>query len=521
MPDTPAVLSKVASLFAALKRTIEKIADPFDTDEFRRKCPAPPGYSRRLHCCRRGSLPPNFECGIWTRAPEVPPQLRELIELGLNDCDIINWPREALTSKDQPLAALWDPLPPPGYSAFELMNELKRPANVDPVTFMINQLISLTMEKRYYKVEYHQGEEVRKWLENDELTARTEMCPRYSVEQILEFLCVPGGLSTLYYIQRLYEIEFVRRFRPFETSFLIKQFRGGLTPIYPDSPAYVYLRSESPALLPEIPKLRVHPRASYSRVFEFDQIHPLNHVYVAFANTPHHLYCLPMKVTLLDFAILLSVLTPVGRQCVCEFYNKRGRIPAVLYWTWVAGASQTGEGFNVNRIFASSYASMTDCFAASIPLRRDAICDIHCRADCGANIILRSKLKLDEFSDSFEWVLPNLLTSCTTLFWDYAQWSPTGPNLVMPNITNCGILGPDYTSIVASNGRYYYRVVRHGMQRDIPLTRYPSHADLMSEELQRAVDQVFAPTANAAERTVEGESPLSNPALSSAGSARV
>lgn len=507
-------------MFAALRRTIEKIVDPFDTDEFRRNCPAPTGCSHRLHCARRGLLPQSFECGIWTHGAEVPPHLRELVELGLNDCDMVNWPREALAPKDLDLAKLWDPLPPPGYSAFELINSLKRPADVDPVTFMINQLIQMTFEERYCVVKYVHGEEVREWLDSYDFGSRRTSVARFTVEELLSYLNVAQGIVTLQYIQRLYEIEFVRRFRPYETSFLISQFRKGLKPLYRGSPAYVYLRTDCPARLPEVPKLRFHPKTIYSRIFEFEETHPLNYVYVAFGRTPHHLYCLPAQITLLDFALLLSVLTPVGRQCLCDFYNKHGKIPAVLYWTWVVGASQSGEGFEIHRVSPFARVRTFDCFARKIPMNRESIRHMHCRADCGPTIILRSHLKLDDFSAPFEWVLPDLLALCTEISFSGVQWSPLGPNYVSTDITNCGILGPDFTSLVCSQGRYYYRVIRHGQQRDIPLTRYPSHADLRSDELRQAVDRAFAPNVGGAECSVEGESPLSNPALSSAGPTR-
>lgn len=517
--DRRTVLSLVASLFTALKRAVEKIADPFDTDEFRRNCPAPPGTSHRLHCHRRGSLPPKFECGIWTRTSEVSPQVRKLVELGLNDCDMVNWPREALSSKDQELARLWDPLPPPGYSAFELINNVKRPADVDPITFMIREVIRMTMEDRFYHVEYVNGKEVRHWLEADELTAYRVSVPTVTENQILAFLNVPNAPVVMQYLQRLYEIEYVRRFRPYETSFLVSQFRGGLKPIYYDSPAYVYMRTNCPLGLPTCPKRRKFPKATYSNVFEIEGNHPLNHVYVAFCNTPHHLYCLPAQVTLLEFALLLSALTPVGRQCVCDFYNKRGKIPAVLYWTWVTGATADGRKFRTNVVRNDLAYRVGKCMASEMRMCLLNIRDVHCRADFGANITLIGKLPLDEFSDAFEWVFPNLLKESQQVFYNL-EWNPQGPTLLPGNITSCGILGPDYTSLVSYCGRYYYRVSRHGTTRDIPLTRYPSHADLSSEELQRAVDQAFAPTVNVAERTVEGSSPLSNPALSGVGSAR-
>lgn len=538
MPDKPTILSLVASLFSAIKKTIQQIVDPFDTDEFRRNCPAPSGYSHRLHCCRRGSLPPKFECGIWTHDAEVLPQLRELVEMGLNDCDVLNWPREALASTDRELSALWDPLPPPGYSPFELINKLKRPADVDPITFMIDQLIKMTSVERYYKVEYICGQEVRRWLESDELTAYKTLVPKYSADEILTLLNVVDGTVVLRYIQRVYEIEYVRRFRPYETSFLVSQFKRGLKPFRYGSPPYIYMRTHCPARLPDVPKLRVHPKTTYSRIFEFTETHPLNHVYVAFGNTPHHLYCCPMRITLLDFAVLLSALTPVGRQCVCEFYNKHGRIPSVLYWTWVSGATCSQTGFEVHKISLFGRARTLDCFAARIPMNRSQVRNVYCEVGCGPNIIMRGNLRLDDFHDPFEWVLPNLLETCTTLSFTNLEWSATGPDFMghrierghvsgtyrpttgLNDITKCGFFGSNWTSLVSCDNQVYYRVSRDGVVRDIPLTRYPTHDDLNSEELRRAVDQAFAPTVNAAERTVEGESLLSNPALSGAGPAQ-
>lgn len=536
--DKPTILVSVASLFYAIKKTIQQIVDPFDTDEFRRNCPAPPGCSHRLHCCRRGSLPPKFECGIWTHDAEVSPQLRELVEMGLNDCDVLNWPREAIAPKDRELSALWDPLPPPGYSPFELINKLKRPADVDPITFMIEELRKMTLTERYYMVEYIGGREVRKWLESDEFTARKTLVPKYSVDEILEFLNVIDGTITLRYIQRLYEIEYVRRFRPYETSFLVSQLKRGLKPFRYGSPAYIYLRTQCPARLPDVPKLRVHPKTTYSRIFEFKETHPLNHIYVAFGRTPHHLYCCPMQITLLDFAVLLSALTPVGRQCVCEFYNKHGRIPSVLYWTWVTGAKCSQTGFEAHKVSPFGRARTLDCFAASIPMNRAQVRNVSCIVGCGSNIAMQGNLRLDDFHHPFEWVFPNLLETCTTLLFTHSEWSATGPNYTsyriergpvsgtyspttgQNDVTTCGMLGSNWTSLVSCDNQVYYRVSRDGVVRDIPLTRYPTHADLNSEELRQAVEQAFAPGASATSNAVEGESLLSNPALSSVGPAR-
>lgn len=517
---------------------MKQTVDPFGTDEFRHNCPAPSGYSHRLHCCRRGSLPPKFECGIWTHDAEVSPQLRELVRLGLNDCDVLNWPREALASTDCELAALWDPLPPPGYSPFELINKLKRPADVDPITFMIDKLIKATSVERYYKVKYVCGQEVREWLNWHVPDACSALVPKHSVGDILDFLHVVDGTATLRYIQRLYEIEYVRRFRPYETSFLVSQLKRGLKPFKYGSPAYIYMRTQCPARLPEVPKLRLHPRTTYSRIFEFKETHPLNHIYVAFGRTPHHLYCCPMQITLLDFAVLLSALTPVGRQCVCEFYNKHGRIPSVLYWTWVMGATCSQTGFEVHRISPFGRARTLGCFAARIPMNRSQVRNVRCKVGCASNIVMRGNLHLDDFHDPFEWVLPDLLETCTALSFISTEWSATGPDFMghrierghvsgtyrpttgSNDITRCGMCGSNWASLVSCDNQVYYRVSRDGVVRDIPLTRYPTHSDLNSEELQRAIEQAFAPSASAIGHTVEGESPLSNPALSGVGSAR-
>lgn len=379
----------------------------------------------------------------------------------------------------------------------------------------------MTMQDRFYRIEYVDGQEVRHWLEYDEfmreLDARRISLPTVSESEILALIGVESS-ATLRYIQRLYEVEFVRRFQPYETTFLLTQFRGGMKPIYHDSPAYLFMRKDCPTQLPVYPR-RKHPNASYSRVFDIDGHHPLNYIYVAFAKTPHHLYCLPARITMLDFALLLSALTPVGRQCVCDFYNKRGKIPAVLYWTWVQGAKADKEMFFTHHIHGGVFNHLRNNFAANTHMCLSSIRDVRCRAECGDNITLLAKYELDNFSDGFEWIFPNLLHTGKQVFVD-PKWLPTGPTLKPGNITQFGMLGPDYTSLVCYKGRYYYQVSRGGVVREIPLTRYPSHADLRSAELQRAVDQAFMPTANVAERTVEGGSPLSNPALSGASSAR-